>query len=212
MSAGGWPSRLRVRISGPIVIDVNSCVGDTFTSVKATCAEVLLDVLEAFVGHLHCGAQNGGIDALRTADLTYSQIRTLLTLTQNPEPVPIHEIATSLELSVATAGRNVDQLVRAGLVERHEDDLDRRIKRISLSPAGLDLIATFKAGQRRSALRILSAVGVDETRRLIDALRPVVEKLGCPSRPHPEASLPETPRPQTPQPSPFPPLRQEIPV
>lgn len=191
--------------------------------MRETCAEELLDVLEVFVGHLHCGAQNGGIDALRTADLTFSQIRTLLTLTQNPEPVPIHEIATSLELSVATAGRNVDQLVRAGLVERHEDELDRRIKRISLSPAGLDLIATFKAGQRRSALRILSAVGVDDTRRLIDALRPVVEKLGCPSRRQAEIS-PSEPSPelspelspdlsrQTPQPSPFPPSRQEIPV
>ena len=80
--------------------------------------EELLDVLEAFVGRLHCGAQSAGIEALRAADLTFSQMRTLLALAQNPDPVPIHEIATRLELSVAAAGRNVDQLVRTGLVDR----------------------------------------------------------------------------------------------
>lgn len=150
--------------------------------MTVSCAEELLDVLETFVGHLHCGAQTGGIDALRTADLTFSQIRTMLTLAQNPEPVPIHEIATSLGLSVATAGRNVDQLVRAGLVERHEDDQDRRIKRISISRSGGELIRAFKQGQRRSALAILTQVDEPDARRLIEALRPIVAKLGCTRR------------------------------
>lgn len=177
---------------------------DTFARVTSRSAQELLDVLEAFVGHLHCGAQSGGIDALRAADLTFSQMRTLLTLTQNPEPVAIHEIATRLELSVAAAGRNVDQLVRAGLVERHEDDLDRRVKRISLSRFGLDLIRTFKDGQRRSALTILAVVDDRDTRRLIEALRPIVAKLGCAPHDRSEMSHPPHESPHEP--------RQEIPV
>jgi DNA-binding MarR family transcriptional regulator len=172
--------------------------------VTASRADELLDVLEAFVGHLHCGAQAGGIDTMRTADLTFSQIRTMLTLAQNPEPVPINEIATSLELSVATAGRNVDQLVRAGLVERHEDDQDRRIKRISISPAGRELIRAFKHGQRRSALAILTQVDEPDARRLIEALRPIVAKLGCTPRGQSEMSpLHQNPAYE---------LRQEIPA
>ena len=181
----------------------NGCVGDTFAFVTATRTEELLDVIEAFIGRLHCGAQNGGIDALRTTDLTFSQIRTLLTLTQNSDPVPINEIATSLGLSVAAAGRNVDRLVRAGLVERCEDDLDRRIKRISLSRSGLELVATFRAEQRRSALTILASIGNDDTRRLIDALRPIVAKLGCAPRDYSQTSKPTPPTSEP---------RQEIPV
>ncbi len=150
--------------------------------MTTSSAEELLEVLESFVGHLHCGAQNAGIDALLAADLTFSQMRTLLVLTQSHDPLPIHEIAGRLELSVAAAGRNVDQLVRVGLVDRVEDELDRRIKRISLSAAGIRLIATFKEGQRRYALDLLADVDEQDARRLIAALRPIVAKLGCPGR------------------------------
>ncbi len=152
---------------------------DTFAHVSATSAQELLDVIEALLDNLHCGAQSAGLATLMAADLTFSQMRTLLTLAQRPEPVPIHEIAAGLGLSVAAAGRNVDQLVRTGLVDRDEDELDRRVKRISLSRAGFELLTVFKDGQRRFALDLLSAVEDDDVRRLIDALRPVVAKLGC---------------------------------
>jgi DNA-binding MarR family transcriptional regulator len=148
--------------------------------VSATTAEKLLGVLESFVGRLHCGIQSAGIEALIDADLTFSQMRTLLVLTQQAEPGPIHEIATRLELSVAAAGRNVDQLVRLGLIDRVEDDADRRIKRISLSGPGRELIAMFKAGQRRYALELLADVDECDAQRLIDALGPILSKLGCP--------------------------------
>ena len=140
--------------------------------MTATSGSELLDVVEAFVGYLHCGAQNAGIEALLAADLTFSQMRTLLTLVQHPEPTPINEIAGRLGLSVAAAGRNVDQLVRTGLVDRVEDGLDRRIKRISLSGAGFELIASFKDGQRRFALDLLAGVDEHDARRLIDAFGP----------------------------------------
>lgn len=175
--------------------------------MSATTAERLLGVLESFVGRLHCGIQSAGIEALIAADLTFSQMRTLLVLTQPAEPIPIHEIASRLELSVAAAGRNVDQLVRLGLVDRVEDDVDRRIKRISLSGPGRDLIATFKDGQRRYALELLADVDEQDAQRLIHALGPVLAKLGCPEpvaeQISPPAALPTPP---------ILPHRREIPV
>lgn len=172
-------------MSGPARCDpcCNSCVSDTFARVTATTADRLLGMLEAFIGRLHCGTQGAGIEALVAADLTFSQMRTLLVLSQQSEPIPIHEIATRLGLSVASAGRNVDQLVRLGIVDRVEDELDRRIKRISLSGAGFDLITAFKDGQRRYALRLLADIDQCDAQRLIEALRPVVAKLGCPEPP-----------------------------
>lgn len=171
--------------------------------MSETIAERLLGVLESFIGRLHCGIQSAGIEALISADLTFSQMRTLLVLTQQPEPIAIHEIAGRLELSVAAAGRNVDQLVRIGLLDRVEDELDRRIKRISLSPAGFDLIAMVKDGQRRFAVELLAGVDERDAQRLIDALGPVVEKLGCPEPPAEQASHSHPPHTRH---------RQEIPV
>lgn len=147
--------------------------------MTATTADRLLGILEAFIGRLHCGAQGAGIETLVAADLTFSQMRTLLVLSQQTQPIPIHEIASRLGLSVAAAGRNVDQLVRLGIVDRIEDELDRRIKRISLSGAGFELIAAFKDGQRRYALGLLADIDECDAQRLIEALRPVVAKLGC---------------------------------
>ena len=184
----------------------NSCRRDTFSSVSTTTAERLLSVLESFVGRLHCGIQSAGIEALIAADLTFSQMRTLLVLTQQLEPGPIHEIASRLELSVAAAGRNVDQLVRLGLVDRVEDDVDRRIKRISLSGPGRTLIASFKDGQRRYALDLLAGVAEQDARQLIEALGPVLTKLGCPEAGPAEISTASPPSPQQFH------HRQEIPV
>lgn len=184
--------------------------------MTATSAEELLDVLEAFIGRLHCGAQSAGLEAMLAADLTFSQMRTLLTLVQQPEPAPIHQIAGRLGLSVAAAGRNVDQLVRTGLVGRVEDELDRRIKRISLTAAGFDLIATVKDDQRRFALDLLAGVDEQDARRLIDAIRPIVTKFGCTGRGHWEASTSPTESPtESPAESPTEKPhehRQEIPV
>lgn len=171
--------------------------------MSVTIADRLLGALECFVGRLHCGIQSAGIETLIAADLTFSQMRTLLVLTQQSEPIPIHEIATRLDLSVAAAGRNVDQLVRVGLVDRVEDGIDRRIKRISLSGAGFDLIATFKDGQRRYALELLADVDEQDAQRLIDALAPVAAKLGC--REPPAGQISTAPPIQSEH-------RQEIPV
>ena len=87
----------------------------------------VLDALEVLLGRIHCAAQNAGFDTLIDVDLSFSQLKTLLVLSQSTESLPIHEIADSLRLSVGAAGRNIDRLVREGLVDRLEDSADRRI-------------------------------------------------------------------------------------
>lgn len=206
MSSGPGRGRTVVTAGTFVTHSCNSCARDTFSRVSATTAEELLTVLESFIGRLQCGLQTAGIEALIAADLTFSQMRTLLALSQQPEPIPIHEIATRLELSVAAAGRNVDQLVRLGLVDRVEDDADRRIKRISLSGPGRTLIASFKDGQRRYALDLLAGVAEQDARQLIEALGPVMTKLGCPEPGPAEISTASPPSPQQFH------HRQEIPV
>ena len=101
----------------------------------------LFGVLTEFVTRLMCVGESDGLDALAESDLSFSQARTLFLLTRTSEPRPIHSIADALGLSMAAAGRNVDQLVNLSMVERRESPVDRRVKLVSLTPLGEKLAA-----------------------------------------------------------------------
>lgn len=169
----------------------NSCTLATFPAVPPSTATEVLDVLEEFFGHLHCGAQNAGLETLIDIDLSFSQAKSLFVLSQHPVPIPIHELADALRLSVGATGRNVEQLVQHGFVDRQEDEADRRIKRISLTAAGHDLIAGFRASQRQSAEHFVQSLPQEDRDRLLAALRPINDRLAGPARSdHPAPSRP----------------------
>ena len=101
-----------------------------------TQPEDLYDVLVDFLTRLMNISESDGLDALNESDLSFSQARALFLLTKTADPMPIHSIAQALGLSMAAAGRNVDQLVGLHLVERRESSSDRRVKLVSLTPGG----------------------------------------------------------------------------
>lgn len=96
----------------------------------------LFDALVEFVTRLMSVGESDGLEALAESDLSFSQARTLFLLTRKTDPLPIHGIADALGMSMAAAGRNVDQLVGLALVERRESTVDRRVKLVSLTPLG----------------------------------------------------------------------------
>jgi DNA-binding MarR family transcriptional regulator len=110
--------------------------GLAFPLVENVGPAQLAQTLEVFVRRLFSLAESEGFDALVDTELSFSQARMVFLLACSDTPVPINEIAVRLGLSVAAAGRNVDHLVRLELVDRHESEVDRRVKLVSLSPAG----------------------------------------------------------------------------
>ena len=96
----------------------------------------LFDALVEFVTRLMSVGESDGLEALAESDLSFSQARTLFLLTRKNDPMPINSIADALGMSMAAAGRNVDQLVGLSLVERRESTVDRRVKLVSLTPLG----------------------------------------------------------------------------
>ena len=95
-------------------------------------------------------AESDGMDALIEMDLSFSHVRTLFCLAHIGTEIPIHQIADRLNLSVAAAGRNVDQLVKLNLVERRESPDDRRVKLISLTDAGQKVAGQHFESKRAS--------------------------------------------------------------
>jgi DNA-binding MarR family transcriptional regulator len=161
--------------------------------VRPSTAVEVLDALEQFLGQMHCGAQNAGLETLVDVDLSFSQAKSLFVLSQSPTSIPIHELAERLRLSVGATGRNVEQLVQLGFIDRQEDDTDRRIKRISLTATGHDLIAGFRANQRRSALEFVNSLPQEDRDRLLAAIRPIIDRLGFPTQSDPP-DHPDRPR------------------
>jgi DNA-binding MarR family transcriptional regulator len=122
----------------------------------ATAPDDLYVALEDFVMRLMHLAESDGMDALIELDLSFTQARTLFLLAKNGEPMPIHAIATSLGLSDAATGRNVDQLLKLDLVERRESLEDRRVKLVSLTPAG-EKLSLQHIDSKRESIRAFTA-------------------------------------------------------
>ncbi|PBC49049.1 MarR family transcriptional regulator [Rhodococcus sp. ACS1] len=136
--------------------------------------DLLFELLNDFFTRLLSAGESESMDNLIELDLTFSQVRMLFALAQHGEPLPINEVAERLRLSVAAAGRNVDQLVKLGLVVRREDERDRRVKRVSLSEAGHKVANQHIDCKRDQLRRFAWRVPESERTRLIEALQPIL--------------------------------------
>ncbi|MFC9787209.1 MarR family winged helix-turn-helix transcriptional regulator [Rhodococcus sp. NPDC127528] len=118
--------------------------------------------------------ESGSMDKLIEMDLSFSQARTLFVLAEFGDPVPIHDVARRLRLSVAATGRNVDQMVHQDLVVRREDPNDRRIKRISLSESGRSLVSGHIETKRGELRAFAARLPESERTQLFDSLKPIL--------------------------------------
>ncbi len=80
-------------------------------------------------------------------ELTISQIKLLHQLEDATRELTLKEAAELVPLSLPAASRTVDDLVRRGIVQRHEDAADRRMKRISLTQGGRAVIRQVNAAR-----------------------------------------------------------------
>ena len=108
-------------------------------------------------------------------DLTFSQVRMLMVLAYVDAAMPIGQIAEHLDLTLASAGRNVDRLCKERLVDRTEDANDRRVKLVQLTTAGHDLVARHFECHRRQLASFTQRLSAADRTRIVDALRPVLD-------------------------------------
>src|SRR6516165_3896593 len=88
-------------------------------------------------------------------------------------PLPVNTIGPIVDLTPGSISVAVDRLVAKGLVSRVESTEDRRVRIVTLTPRGKDLITT--AFQKHSAQikKVFSALSPEELRSLEAALKKV---------------------------------------
>jgi DNA-binding MarR family transcriptional regulator len=84
-------------------------------------------------------------------DLSLTQMKTMHALADCGAEVSVKELADRLGLSLPGASRTVDALLRRGWLERREDEHDRRMKRVGITPAGRELVECIDAASRASS-------------------------------------------------------------
>ena len=140
----------------------------------ATTPKQLHEALEDFIVRLMSLAESEGMDAMIEMDLSFSHVRTLFCLANSAQEIPINAIAERLNLSVAAAGRNVDQLVKLNLVERRESPDDRRVKLISLTPGGHKVAGQHFESKRASIRTFAEDLPADQREDLYAVLATIL--------------------------------------
>ncbi|HUE97420.1 MAG TPA: MarR family transcriptional regulator [Longimicrobiaceae bacterium] len=83
-------------------------------------------------------------------------------------PLSVGELAATEQVTAATTSRLVSELEAAGLAERRVDSDDARVRRVSATPRGVELL---QEGRRRRVARLAQSI-----ERLSAAERRVLER------------------------------------
>ncbi len=100
----------------------------------------------------------------------------LLAAVSRAKGTSVSDAAQALQLAPNTVSTLVGRLVRAGLLERRPDPVDRRAVRLQLTVAGHARVRQFRRHREAVMERALGALDDHERRALADAL-PAMQRL-----------------------------------
>jgi DNA-binding MarR family transcriptional regulator len=143
---------------------------------RQVSVDALTGVLADLATHLKRLGEASAMQVAAELDLSFSQICTMFILDTSDHEPAVHELAERLGLSVAAAGRAVDALVREGLVARREDEHDRRVKRVSLLPAGAALIGRLTEAHQEPLRLFVERLSARERADLFNVLAPILAR------------------------------------
>jgi|1186.fasta_scaffold140264_2 DNA-binding MarR family transcriptional regulator len=148
-------------------------------AVKPSVACSVESVTDDVMGFLMRLKKTGDANILGVAadlDLSFSQLRAMFVLFDRRDELAVHELAARLGSSMATAGRAVQALARAGLVTRREDEQDRRVKRVSLTEHGRAQVDGFVQAHREAVRECVGSLSDREREHLSEALAPILAR------------------------------------
>jgi len=140
--------------------------------VKATVVspkELAGELLQLW-SHLMRGSSQQMFAILGELDLTMTQMKTLGMLDDCVEEVSVKELSERLGLSLPATSRTVDGLLRRGLLSRHEDLEDRRIKRVRLTDAGREMVQRMVTARLQGLESYAATLSDDQRAALMAAL------------------------------------------
>jgi DNA-binding MarR family transcriptional regulator len=147
---------------------------DQTNSVESTeRATVLLRELYSIILRRSAGEM---MQVMCAAGLSMPQMFTLHLLHKYGS-FTISSLADKLSLSLAATSHLVERMVQQQLIERKEDALDRRQKRLAITPDGLALLDRLLEARMRESGDLLTELPPELREQLEFVLAQVVEQL-----------------------------------
>ncbi len=146
------------------------------SSETTTAPSALASDLYALVVFLHKNCNSDFFEAMGVLELGMTQIKLLHQLEGVAHELTLKEGAELVGLSLPAASRTVDDLVRRGMIQRHEDVSDRRMKRISLTDHGRAVIRKLNAARLSGLEQFAQTLTDDERRALAGALEQLLQR------------------------------------
>ncbi|MFI5931527.1 MarR family winged helix-turn-helix transcriptional regulator [Actinoplanes sp. NPDC051494] len=126
-------------------------------------------------------------DPLFESQLTMQQFKILMMLSRLGDTSG-RELAGLLGVSLATMSGMIDRLVAHDMVTRTEDPHDRRVRRISLSPNGREMIDKIVNAGMEMQHRLLARLTAAELETVLNGLHAMIRVAGedLAETPHPD--------------------------
>ena len=121
-----------------------------------TCARDLMDTAPKIMQSIRTEMRRG-----RGAALSVPQFRTMRFIQRNPDS-SLSDLAEYLGLTLPSASKLIDGLVKQELVTRQESVSDRRRLTLVLTRSGESIVNTARAGAQANLTKILGSLSNDE--------------------------------------------------
>jgi DNA-binding MarR family transcriptional regulator len=117
------------------------------------------------------------IKAVDESGLNFPQMKVLITLAgHEDEPTSVKQIAEQLGISLASASRAVETLVKRELATRVEDPDDRRVRNVSLTHEGRGIADELMAARLAGLEGFVATLSGAERRKLEAALEVLLRR------------------------------------
>jgi DNA-binding MarR family transcriptional regulator len=108
-------------------------------------------------------------------ELSFTQIKALCTMDESNAERSVKALAESMGVSLAAMSRAIDGLYERGFVDRQEDPVDRRMKRVRLTEAGRSMTSALAEGRLAGIQEFLASLSDAEAAALAGALELILD-------------------------------------
>ena len=136
------------------------------------------DLCGALIKKVHDEIEKKANAMLRQQDLTLSQMNVLMELEAiSDHQLTLKELEGLLHVAQSTAAGIVVRLEQKGFVESFTDENDRRVKKVMLTPAGLQCCKNAASDVKEIETKLLSGLTESEKVLFLDLLEKVFNAL-----------------------------------
>ena len=136
------------------------------------------DLCGALIKKVHDEIEKKANAMLRQQELTLSQMHVLMELEAIADhQLTLKELEGLLHVAQSTAAGIVVRLEQKGFVESFTDENDRRVKKVALTPAGMECCKNAASDVKDIEMKLLSGLTESEKLLFLDLLEKVFNAL-----------------------------------